>query len=109
MLVSGLSRTMLWSTLAKGLSHAYSWVVFGDTGDTPHDERVGNKPKHGIHFCTQIQAIHRRATKLLGLYAIRPDGHEEFRLDKIERRQFDRIFAKKEGYNPRELEIYDEV
>ena len=73
-------------------SHAYEFIMCGYHDDTPHDHRLGHMHGHGIHFCSQIQAVHQRAKKLLGLSAISRGFEEHYRLDKFDKEHFERFF-----------------
>ena len=93
--------------ILRRLSHAYELIVSGYHEDTPHDIRVRNLEDHGIHFCTSIQAVHRRAKKLLGLSAIEPG--EPYRCDKFDKSHFEKFFAAKaqERERRKAWEIYN--
>ncbi len=81
----------------------------GECWDLPYDEMVGSEQWHGIHFCTQIQAVHRRARKLLGLSALGPDDHD-YRLDRFDKRDFETFFIETahKDHSRRAWEIYNE-
>ena len=77
------------------MCHAHEVVMSGWRGNTPHDMMMGHEPGHGIHFCTCIQAVHKRAKRLLGLSAI--DGQREpYKLDKFDKSHFREFLAGKE-------------
>lgn len=70
----------------------------GEHPDLPEDIEDGFLPDHGIHFCTQIQAVNRRAKDLLGLEVL---GSEDYiyELDKISLAAFHRIFEEAEAHD----------
>ena len=96
-------------TLLHEMCHAYEVVMSGWNKDMPHDKRIGNSPGHGIHFCTVIQAVNRRAKKLLGLSAI-DSLREPYNLDKFDKRHFEGFLAMKAREQQRQQawEIYSD-
>ena len=69
------------------MCHAYEAVTSDFQPLTPLDESLGYAVGHGIHFRVCIQAVHQRATKLLGLSAI--DSFDEpYELDEANKRNF---------------------
>lgn len=81
----------------------------GECEDLPYDEMVGSEQWHGIHFCTQIQAVHRRAKRLLGLSAIGL-GDDSYKLDKFDKRDFEDFFVEtaRKDHSRRAWEIYNQ-
>lgn len=80
----------------------------GEFDDLSYDRLVGSEQYHGLHFCTLIQAVDRRARKLLGIFAIGPqDGN--YRLDKFDKREFENFLSVKahKDHDRRAWEIYN--
>jgi len=84
-------------------------IMCGNCEDLPYDVMVGSEEWHGIHFCTQIQAVHRRAKKLLGLNTIDP-GDKAYRLDRFDRSDFENFLIEtaNKNHSRRAWELYNE-